>query len=375
MASSEDGNDDHALLARLNALKKSTIDLNTKRYGVSTSNGNSIDEKGRPAFEPSQPDISVDPAPARALHTDLASRFKSLNGQPDIATGTAGTPGGQAFDLMADEDGKTVEDLLAELGSEDSWNVSKDEETQIKDLLKTAHEDLQSSKIISADSNKDMKEDPDRNENTNSAQVPSTQPLAQSSPPKPAEVSEEDVDHEADEYLAQVLDELRHQPKQDFPEDQLESSKHISTEERSDQQADTSTSVNFPQAPDKDIELPPSYSETTADDELASRFANLGLPSVPRTIKSTPANPATQASKQSQNTFTDEEIDSWCIICNDDASLRCIGCDGDLYCTKCWLDGHKGPDAGYEERKHRAVQYNKGGGMKKQPARRTLLGA
>ncbi|WOO77883.1 Abscission/NoCut checkpoint regulator [Vanrija pseudolonga] len=36
----------------------------------------------------------------------------------------------------------------------------------------------------------------------------------------------------------------------------------------------------------------------------------------------------------------DEDLDSWCSICNKDAELRCRGCDGDLYCRECWAEGH-----------------------------------
>jgi len=35
---------------------------------------------------------------------------------------------------------------------------------------------------------------------------------------------------------------------------------------------------------------------------------------------------------------SDMETDElqWCCICNNDAALRCKGCDGDLYCQRCY---------------------------------------
>ncbi|BEI94080.1 uncharacterized protein CcaverHIS019_0605390 [Cutaneotrichosporon cavernicola] len=51
----------------------------------------------------------------------------------------------------------------------------------------------------------------------------------------------------------------------------------------------------------------------------------------------------------------DDDLDSWCSICNKDAELRCRGCEGDLYCRACWSEGHgTGPG---QERGHKADKF------------------
>lgn len=315
--------------------------------------------------------MPVDPAPARALHSDLLDRFKSLAAQSALTTsGLQRAAGTNAIELLADEDGKTVEDLLAELGLEDLWNVSKDEKTQVKELLTSATTALQESQQLENATGPRLAES-DATDAHQAEDEPSEASTYHTMGSKEeAEPSEAEIDREADEYLTQVLEELKHKPRQTLSDKLSNSPEDPRFTEKTG--SGSANPLNLPSAPMKEPDLPPSYSEATVDDDLASRFANLGLPSVPTTIKSASSKPAAQ---QSQKGYTDDEIDSWCIICNDDATLRCIGCDGDLYCTSCWLEGHKGDDAGYEERKHKAVQYNKGGGVKKQPARRTMMGA
>src|ERR1700712_4066478 len=72
---------------------------------------------------------AIDPSPARALGADLLTRWKSLGGSPSAAQPTS---------TERTEDEKTVEELLADLGPSDAWEIEKSEEDNVADLLKSA---------------------------------------------------------------------------------------------------------------------------------------------------------------------------------------------------------------------------------------------
>ena len=85
-----------------------------------------------------------------------------------------------------------------------------------------------------------------------------------------------------------------------------------------------------------------------------------GLPVAP-TFK--PADRSPSSRKKRVMGYTDEDPKTWCIVCLDDATIRCVGCgdgdgdDGEVYCARCWREMHLGPAAGYDERGHQWVKF------------------
>lgn len=58
--------------------------------------------------------------------------------------------------------------------------------------------------------------------------------------------------------------------------------------------------------------------------------------------------------KMEQDCSEDDSEFPWCIICNEDAVLRCMGCDASLYCASCFKEGHDY----FEMKEHKTVPFS-----------------
>ncbi|KXX80182.1 Abscission/NoCut checkpoint regulator [Madurella mycetomatis] len=104
------------------------------------------------------------------------------------------------------------------------------------------------------------------------------------------------------------------------------------------------------------------------ENDISARLASLrglgngtaldafGLPSVP-TFRPQDRPTSTNTKGLRSTKYTDEDQSTWCIACLDDATIRCVGCDNDVYCARCWREMHVGPSAGYDERGHQWVKF------------------
>ncbi|CAD0082543.1 unnamed protein product [Aureobasidium vineae] len=301
---------DDALLARLNALRKSPVTL---------SKTTSLDFPS---------------TPQRTTDSDLSARFRSLTPNSTIAS-----PLQKPEDTEHnEEDDRTIEELLQDLGPEEQWSVQRDEGERIRDLMAEAK-----SALPVEDTEKEQGKDVD-------IEVGVIEPEHDDEDDEDKERDEDKRDdEEAGDYVQRVLAELALENKYGGPED----------EEDADggKMEDDDDGLSLPSAPTELPLSPAPDQDANIDDALSARFASLSLPGVPSFNPAKKPVNIQKSVKSNLPRYTDEDMESWCCICNEDATVKCVGCDGDLYCQECWRDGH-GTGSG-QERGHRALAYAK----------------
>ena len=293
---------DESLLTRLNALKSSGISFDSP-------------------FSPPTTNTTLPPS------TDLHARFLNLGpSSRNITPLSVALPESvtERNDTSAPPS-PTLEELLAELESDEGYFIAKSELVEAEDLISEAKIALQKptegeSAPTDEGAEKGTTTIPEGIDTTGGKLTP-TGDQAGSEGGSKAEDEKVDEDEEAAIALQRILDEL-----------DLTSPPH--------------TPLALPSPPPNDMSSPYLPSAPTSPPSFSSLPQT--LPSAPKTHLSSP--PPKKSPKTAG--YTDAEIDSWCAICLADAVVRCRGCAGELYCWKCWREGHTGPEVGKEERAH-----------------------
>lgn len=281
---------------------------------------------------------------SKSKNEDLNGRFRQLS--HNRSPRSVSTP--LLLTEVSNKDGEacppspTIEELLAELNTEEEhYRIDHNDLAEAENLILEAKRALPLQRDTSAEATPEWEAKGEKWCN-----------CARLSPQGVSEGEKAEVDErtEAALSLQHILDEVaiekEHSPLgNDNDRTLIEKSPEVATEV--DQGGHDMGEV-IPLLPSAPTHAPPPKAPADA----------ILLPSAPT------AAPKLSASKKGSK-FTDAEIKTWCIICVADATIRCLGCAGDLYCNLCWKEGHTGPDAGYEEQKHKAValRRNKVGSM------------
>ncbi|CAG9936548.1 unnamed protein product [Clonostachys rosea f. rosea IK726] len=193
----------------------------------------------------------------------------------------------------------------------------------------------------------------------------------------------EKMTNEVDDVIARFRDEIEVEAAQGSKDDDNQMDTGQEQQDSSDEGDNRQTSgaaadLELPSVP-QDLaapdQVPSSAPSSNTLDDITARLSALrassaspsfDLPSVPT------SKPAKEPNRLKSSTkYTDDDMSSWCTVCLEDATLKCLGCDDDPYCVRCWREMHLGPTAAFDDRDHKAVYFTREGKKEK----RVALGA
>ncbi|KAF2674078.1 hypothetical protein BT63DRAFT_408293 [Microthyrium microscopicum] len=299
--------DDAGLLARLNALRKSNISLDK-----SSSLANS------------QPKASTLEDRLRNIRGGRLSNGEATEGLVEEAP----TESLKAEDItslgLSKEDRKEMNEAIRHLSAGPEF--TKTDAAEVKSTLADAR------RVLAQKRSEDEKAE----NNGEESETSSTKGNGDEGHEKTANAD----DPVTEDDIEQLLAELNLDEEED-------------TGENNDESEQTESILQLPDTPSQ---LRPKPIQENADE------SSLELPSVPSAAPKTSSGldlPSTPGSKVKSSDDEEKEDENWCEICFDDATLQCRGCDGDLYCSRCWNEAHLGESADPELRRHKALNLEK----------------
>lgn len=328
------------LAARLKSLR-------AQDGGSALSPGQRALETEKTATSVMPPPSSSEPRPAKAGNTASQEKLARLEDGDDA-------------DFMFSTDDQTLEELLGDV-SPDENPVTEPSDEQVKALLEELSLSVPKDDADEEGHEKETAEDSDDSDG-------------------------ERMQTKANDVIARLKDEMELEATLRNTDDEADSTiQHQKEDQQDDGEESNPANIDFviPSLPSNLDNLSASSARRTsaiADmDDITARMAALrapttddsfSLPSVPSSKPSAGDEPVKRLT--SKTDYTDDDIDGWCTVCLDDATLRCLGCDDDPYCTRCWREMHIGPAAAFDDRSHKAVQITR---ARKKDQQKVALGA
>lgn len=331
--------------------------LAARLKSLRAQDGGSASSPGRKSLETEKtvtnvipPSSSSESRPTKAGNTVLKEKQKP-----------AELEDGDDADFMFSTDDQTLEELLGDVSVDENL-VTEPSDEQVRALLEELSLSVPKDNADEGGHEKETAEDSDDSDG-------------------------EHMQTKANDVIARLKDEIELEAtlRNTADDDEAESTDQNQEENQNDDGDTGPAGIDFviPSLPSNLDNLSassPGRAGATADmDDIAARMAALrapttddsfSLPSVPSSKPSAGDKPVKRLT--SKTDYTDDDIDSWCTVCLNDATLRCLGCDDDPYCTRCWREMHIGPAAAFDDRSHKAVQFTR---ARKKDQRRVALGA
>ncbi|KAI9668972.1 MAG: hypothetical protein M1829_005200 [Trizodia sp. TS-e1964] len=335
---------DSDLFKRLNALKKSSIQPHSE-WDI-----------------PEEPPKTSNSTPLTALHHEI----------PD----------------SNEEDEKTLEELMQDLGPEEKWSVNAEDEDSLHKLIQDAQKAIPLAETPKEDPVSEQEAEILRREGRRSpaqGDAPSTTIDLSAFTVEGLEIIDGDDEKEAERVITTLtadegvsetqLSQLENRIRRHFsyPNNSLESEEELDLaptltadegiidtqiaqlEIRLKQYIKSRRDEN--NSPEKDAGTLASTSDATPiPAERGSAYISLPsvptavLPSVPTSVLS--ATPRSAPRRRRERSDLDAKIASWCCICCANGAVRCFGCGRLIYCMPCFSEGHLAPGASIDMSRH-----------------------